>query len=776
MTHNNSSRIHLVPLKGTTWSLWRDTILRSAGFPAHDILLLRDLELTADADATMREDVSAAPYRNAFMAATNRTMAAVSEIARQLLFREAVAWQNPAIVTNFLDPLPGKRSANARTRSNQVTVAMYFQRYTLKNDSIGFFGPITWATIDEELAGFTVLPGPNLVAQRATHFEVWAIDAVAQAFAGTPGVEPWIRPERAPGSILIDGTLYRAWRRPHELSEVEARVWQACDGRTFMKDIIGNGPDADARRDALNRLRESGAIIVDLEGFVSSRPEVELRRKLELIGAEPQRTELLAKLDQLVAARDELGRARGADEVMGATKVVEQRFREITGAEETSRRPGEMYAGRTLVYQDTLRDLEVVIGKIVLDQLARPLGLMLDSARWLVGRAGAIYRAWLTEQVRAAAARLGRDDVPLGYLITCLAPELIENESGGLPRPMRELLNDFQARWSRVLGPFPQDARALEFSSAQLSEAVAREFPYLPSPWVGANIYSPDVMIAASSSEAVAAGRFLLILGELHLARNTLEYRCVVELHPDPARLVAAQEADVPGGRLVGMDPKDSPYVTSRTAPPSALLSPNFMYWTWSDSRTSTDVPGSILPGGDLYARDGADGTLVFSRSTGQSFDIIHILGDTISSAVINAFRPFAPTAHLPRITIDKMVMQREAWTLQMQDLEWLVLRDEAASFAAARRWRARLGMPERVFVKIPGEVKPMAVDFASPLLLRMLTRTLRRAQEAGYNTVTLTEMLPVIEDVWLTDAQGRHYTSEFRLVAVDERDGHAYV
>ena len=775
MTHNNSSRSHLVPLKGTGWSLWREGLLRGAGFPAHDILLLRDLEAAAAADATTPENVSAALYQNAFMAASNRTMAAVSEIAGQPLFREAVAWQNPVMITNCLDPLLVKRTANTGTRSKQVRLAMYFQRYTLKNDTIGFFGPIAWATVDDQLEGFTALPGPDLLTQRATYFEVWAIDAVAHAFGCTPGVESWIIPERAPGSMLIDGTLYRARRRPHELSDVETQIWHACDGQTFVKDVIGDGPDAAARSDALKRLRESEAIIVDLEGGVSSKPEVELRRKLELIGVEPLRTEMLAKLDQLVAARDELGRARSAGEVMEATKAIEQHFRAITGAVETSRRHGKMYAGRTLVYQDTVRDVELVIGKLVIDQLARPLGLILDSVRWLIGRAGAIYRALLTEQVRAAAIRLERDDIPLGYLITCLSPQLIENEAGDLPEPMRELVKDFQVRWSRVLGQFPLDAGALEFSSTQLAEAVAREFPYLPSPWVGANTHSPDLMIAAPSPEAIAAGNFLLVLGELHLARNTLESRCFVELHPNPNRLIAAQGADMPRDRFLGLHPKDSPYVTSRCAPPTTLLAPNFTYWTWSDSRASTEVPGGILPGADLYACDSADGALAFSRSTGQAFDIFHVLGDTISSAVVNAFCPLAPAAHLPRITIDNMVMQRETWTIQMQDMEWMFLRDEAASFAAARRWRAHLGMPERVFVKVPGEVKPMAVDFASPLLLRMLGRTLRRAQEAGYESVTVAEMLPVIEEVWLADAEGHRYTSEIRLVVVDEKDGLAY-
>jgi hypothetical protein len=36
-------------------------------------------------------------------------------------------------------------------------------------------------------------------------------------------------------------------------------------------------------------------------------------------------------------------------------------------------------------------------------------------------------------------------------------------------------------------------------------------------------------------------------------------------------------------------------------------------------------------------------------------------------------------------------------------------------------------------------------------------------------------EMLPRPQELWLVDSAGRHYTSELRVVAVDER-GHPHV
>jgi hypothetical protein len=68
-----------------------------------------------------------------------------------------------------------------------------------------------------------------------------------------------------------------------------------------------------------------------------------------------------------------------------------------------------------------------------------------------------------------------------------------------------------------------------------------------------------------------------------------------------------------------------------------------------------------------------------------------------------------------------------------------------------------------------PGELKPIYVDFDSPVLTRILCRQLRRAS-AGFpgRPVRFTEMLPGPDDCWLADQDGRRYTSELRLVAVD--------
>ena len=53
--------------------------------------------------------------------------------------------------------------------------------------------------------------------------------------------------------------------------------------------------------------------------------------------------------------------------------------------------------------------------------------------------------------------------------------------------------------------------------------------------------------------------------------------------------------------------------------------------------------------------------------------------------------------------------------------------------------------------------------DLASPTLVEMFVKLVRKASR-----LTVTEMLPSIEDTWVPDAAGDLYTSELRLVTVD--------
>ncbi|GFJ87489.1 hypothetical protein [Phytohabitans rumicis] len=66
-----------------------------------------------------------------------------------------------------------------------------------------------------------------------------------------------------------------------------------------------------------------------------------------------------------------------------------------------------------------------------------------------------------------------------------------------------------------------------------------------------------------------------------------------------------------------------------------------------------------------------------------------------------------------------------------------------------------------------PGEPKPLYLDLDSPILVGLFATTVRRPGGAAVRA-TISEMLPAPDQLWLRDAEGRRYTSELRLAAVE--------
>jgi hypothetical protein len=259
------------------------------------------------------------------------------------------------------------------------------------------------------------------------------------------------------------------------------------------------------------------------------------------------------------------------------------------------------------------------------------------------------------------------------------------------------------------------------------------------------------------------------------MAVNTLESRCFVEQHPDTARMLEAAAADHGSRRVVAIPPKDSPFVTSRLNPPTALPSARYTYWSSGNDAIVPPEPAHVLPAASLLVtRGGGDDLVVRRASSGAEFSFFEFIGDLMTGIVASAFRPVAPRPHQPRITIDRFVLSREAWSFAIDEAPWAFVKDEARRFALARRWRGEHTLPERVFYKVPVEEQPIATDFRSLPLVNLLAKGVRRSKDAGLASFTVTEMLPEMDQLWLTDSTGERYTCELRFVATsadqDER------
>ena len=470
-----------------------------------------------------------------------------------------------------------------------------------------------------------VRPGEQLIARRTTYFEVWAIDKVAAAIARQGRVLGWLRPRRTRSVYLAGNVLHRPHRKPVTLTDAELRILLACDGSRTISQVLDSAGTPDARG-LLTRLAELGALRLDLEGPADTWPERLLRDKLELIADPAARAAALEPVDQMIRARDAVAAADGDPAGLArALAGLAETFEQVTGSPAT-RRAGANYAGRTLVYQDAVRDVRVELGQAVTGALAAPLGLVLDSARWLVNDITDRYRGTSRSCSTARAPGPARP-VPLQRLLTMASPYLYTHGSEGVGE-LAPSVAELQRRWAQVLGP-PQSPSRHQVSADAISARAAECFPGRPVAWSGARQHSPDIMIAAASPAEVERGNFLLVLGEIHLATNTLDGRLWVEQHPDPARLIAAEQADRGPRRIVPIRAKDHPDMNSRLSPPSAVLGPGQLYWS-SAITDSLDPPeaDTVLPGAAMTVTRRGEDLVVQVAPSGTELDFFEVIGD----------------------------------------------------------------------------------------------------------------------------------------------------
>jgi hypothetical protein len=726
---------------------------------------LEDYRASLDEVAAARGD-----FERKFEAAMARISPAIQRLIRDERFREALTWQNRQALHGSLGALmhasPNAGSRNAERRRREELAANYLQRYCTKNDTIGFFGPVGWATFGTQAEAIVVRPGQSMTATREVYFEVWCIDALGKALSQDTALRPWLAPRRVPATPTDGSNFYTL----HRLTPSEHAALKACDGERTAKGIARSLIDeahsavrdeGDAYR-LLEGLEHKNLIVWTMEVPVDLHPEKFLRRALERIGDEPLRRRCLGALDELEDARRAVAAAAGdAQELDGALARLEEVFTRLTGVAPT-RSAGKMYAGRTLVYEDCRRDLEVRLGERLLETLGPPLSFMLTAARWFVHEVASAYRQLFRRLYAEHVRRSGSSVMELSHLWMLSQPYLFNEDKS----PLGDLLSNFQRRWAELL-PFDSGERRVEFKSEDLRAELERKFAAPDAGWISACYQNPDVMLAASGLDAIERGDYLWVMGELHISANPIGVPLFMMHHPSPESFLEAANRDMSEPRLIPVIPKAWFDSNARLIP---ILS------TAKDYRVVLtpephDVPRSqVVPIGGLVVEETGGRLVVRTRDGRVQFDLIEAFADVLRSQAANFFKIFPRRKHTPRVTIDNLVIQREAWSFSPSEIPFLDEGSEASQFVAARRWAADERLPRFVFVKTSTEVKPFFMDFASPVYVSAFVRAVRREAkgELPNPLVNMSEMLPLPEQTWLPDAEDKKYTCELRIAAVD--------
>ncbi len=727
-------------------------------------------ELTA---ALAQVDTAKAVFQENFSRSLQDTSNTIREIAGSADFREALTWQNRTAVETALNPLlRGSHNALERDSSrkqHEELVASYLQRYCVKNDTIGFFGPVGWARIISEISHVKIRHGAKVLANRKTYLETWAIEALGAVLARKYNLQPWIAPILVP-FIRVEGMtlVHPLFTLP--LTAKQAAMLRACNGRDTAKQIAAKlmrMPNLLFRHpgevyEALRELAIKGVIFWKFNIPLSPFPEQILQEALQRIEDLKVRQQCLDLLGELDAARAQVEAAAGDPTRLNyAFQRLEQVFTRLTGLPAT-RNKGKIYAARTLVYEDCRRDTEVLLERKMLESLAEPLSLLLDTGRWFTARVAQAYEEKLQaiySELRRSAHATSIDAAVWWYKA---APFFFDKA----PEIMDSLQNELEQKWERVL-QFGCDQSAVHLTCNELRPRLLREFPPSLPGWQSARYHSPDIMIAAADEEAIRDGRYIFVLGEVHVSTNTLQSSLFANQHPSPPDLLNALAMDLGEENVVPVWERDEE-LCSRLSQviPKTNFRLEFLPNSFITNRSrALPISSMIL--------ENHNGTLMAKTRDGKfCLRALDLVGGLLSKQAMDCFRVIAPQRHAPRISLDSLVIKRESWRFSPEEIQFACCANAAERFLQARNWARAHGIPRFVFYRVPVERKPAYLDFDSPIFVDMFSKMVRRTVDAALPgaMVDLSEMLPRFDQTWLADVSGRRYTSELRFVAVDPR------
>jgi len=712
-------------------------------------------------------------FREKFAACSLHISQVIRDTAASSRFREAVIWQNRKAVHTAFDPLLRKSSDGLRTsnqRQIEELVASYMQRYSVKNDTIGFFGPVGWAEFVSEGKSMVVVPGRDLLAARTVYFESWPINELAAIAAKDRRIYPWLPPIQMPFIRLENSLMQHPIYGAIQISPQHAAILHECDGISTAKAIAERLLRSRAglfKRDLeiyaeLAEMSSKNMIFWGLEVPLCPYPEQAYREILRHIEDPALRKSVLAPLEKLEAARNNVAAAVGdVTKLDLALERLEQTFVEVTGLPAT-RAHGQTYAGRTIIYEDCRRDIQVRLGPELLNSLAQPLILLLTAARWLTWRIVKGHKTKFMDRYTELCRAKGTTVVSASEFWLSIMPYIFgdfrEEELGPVQK-------EFQEKWARILQLSP-GRKAVAFSTEELRERVMTEFAAPGAGWGRARYHSPDIMIAASSPEAIARGEYEFVLGEMHVASNTFAASLFVNQHPSPEELLRNVEQDLGGSNLVPMPAKKEMQLISRTA--ATLIAPSDMFLEYARDGLAFDrskaVPISSL------SIEKHDDELFAVTADGQKFKLIELMGWRLAELVTDSFKMFIPSSYNPRISIDRMVVKRESWRFKPADIPFAREQDPAERFLLSRKWMEEHELPRFLFYKVPVETKPAYMDLHSPIFIDIFSRMVRRTAEANlpHAVIEVTEMFPTVDQTWLPDGENNRYSCELRIVALD--------
>jgi hypothetical protein len=268
-------------------------------------------------------------------------------------------------------------------------------------------------------------------------------------------------------------------------------------------------------------------------------------------------------------------------------------------------------------------------------------------------------------------------------------------------------------------------------------------------------VTSVDLMLSSASVADVQAGRFQLVLGEMHPqplpwvfpSAHLLDERERTGLGAELAAAIGAQAGAACAATIAHTrSNKIFPYplpgrvVELRPRLPVADAVPA------ADLRVEAD--------GDEVRCTGPAGPLRFypplRRRTGELDPVAPLAFPPVHLPTIGT------GPHLPRIEVDGVVVQRERWQAAPEEFGHAG-GDDFELFHSVWRAAREHGLPAQVYLRVPQEPKPVFIDFDNAFLAELVAHLSRLSSELSFS-----EALPGTGQAWLDG-----FCCELRLIAI---------
>ncbi|RCG25392.1 hypothetical protein DQ384_31495 [Sphaerisporangium album] len=689
----------------------------------------------------------------------------LGERAKDPVLRDAVLLLSPAFhegLRRYAESPDGRGGRESRQIERRLVT--YLQRLAAKNETNSHFGPVNYGTLDPDLPAAVRIERDPSVVTRTVFASARLAEAVSDGVRADPRMRAHLRPRPSVAHRFTDGRAVSALTgKPVALDATDARLIALSETGLTVRELAreladtvtpeDDGQAVAGRVDALVRRRLLA--YAPLAAPDTARPLDAVAAWLDALPDPDDAVRVWrATTAELTALVEACGAGSRADGVT-ATKLLEERYEALTG-EAARRGAGRMYVDRTLVFEECRGDLtRFELGGPVAARVGDGLVPVLDL--W---RTAALLRRH-DQQVRARTvldAVAAEASVPL---LTYLRASAEHRPAAQTSADEGTALARFEGLVRGLLEGRESEAR-VDLRGEEVAALAARartEFVDVAVPGADSPAFtSVDLLIAARDEHAPAEGDFQIVVGEGHapalLSVFPTDHFRREEGRPD--RIAALMDnvfADA-GVRVaqvvIGRGTKIFPY---RVADILVELRPHL-------PRAGEAVPAAAL----RVLRDGAgvalhddDGPLLLHPQLKRAPGFDPLAAFTLPAVEDH---PFLLPGHTPRLTVDGVVYQRERW--QEPGLPWDASLSGWPLLRAAREWRHRAGMPEQVYYRTPEEPKPLLLDFTSRHLIEVFHRHVARST----GPVTVTEMLPSPDGIWLPAPDGRH-TFELRAFAI---------